>query len=740
MKQNKISDPITKCLLIFFFILCFGHNSWSQVVKNALYLDDNQPLEERVNDLISRLTIKEKAILLDHTGPVVSRFNIRADGWNQAMHGVWWDRPTTLFPVPTAMAATWDTKLVREVATAISDEARGIYNGWHEDPNFDGDHKGLIYRAPILNIGRNPYWGRNYEIWGEDPFLTGKMGVAFVKGMQGDDPKYLKLAATLKHYAVNNVEKDRHLLSANVSERMLHEYWLPAFKDAIIEGQAQSVMASYNAINGVPNVMNEYLLTEILKKDWGFEGFVVSDLGGVGDLMEDWGHYNYSVKGTFSPVEAVANALNAGTDFSDKEYMNLIPAAVEKGLVSEDRLNDALYRVLRDRFRLGEFDPQEKVPYRTISPKVIGSPEHRQLALKIAQKSIVLLTNNNKILPIDKDMIQTIAVLGPLADKFIAGGYSGVATDPVTPLQGIKNRIGTSKKIIYAQGVPINGQSRNRDWDTPFYEDEELEKAVSAAKEADVAIVFVGTTLAHEREGFDRTSLGLPGNQETLINKVLAANPKTIVVEINAGPLTIPEIKNSAPGIIEAWWNGEEGGNALADVIFGDINPGGKLPYTVYASESQVPPQDEYDITKGFTYMYLNGKPLFPFGHGLSYTNFEYSKLKIAKKRINDSGDLQVSVQIKNTGKVTGDEVAQLYVHDVESSVRRPSMELRGFERINLEPGQSKTVDFIVPGGKLSFYDEKTHAFKVEPGLFDLYIGSSSEDIRLKGQFEIIKN
>jgi len=355
--------------------------------QHPLYLDTSRPVEERVRDLMSRLTLEEKAMLLNHRGTTVKRFNIRSDQWNQCLHGVCWDRPTTMFPISIAMAATWDTKLVHEEARVISDEARAIYNLWHQDPNLKAQHKGLIYRAPVINIGRNPYWGRNEEAYGEDPFLTGRLAVAYVKGLQGDDPKYLKLASTLKHCAVNNVEKDRQSLSATVSERMLHEYWLPHFRDAIVAGQAQSVMASYNAINGVPSNINPLLLTEILKKQWGFEGFVVSDLGGVNTMVK--GH----LKGKMTFADAVAKSLLAGCDFSDREFETYIPVAVRQGLVSQERLDDALYRVLRDRFRLGEFDPPEMVPYSRISPSVICSPAHRALALQAARESIVLLTN-----------------------------------------------------------------------------------------------------------------------------------------------------------------------------------------------------------------------------------------------------------------------------------------------------------------------------------------------------------
>ena len=590
----------------------------------------------------------------------------------------------------------------------------------------------MIYRAPVINVSRNPYWGRINECYGEDPYLTGRIGVAYVKGLQGNDPKYLKLVSTLKHFAVNNVERNRQALSATVSERMLFEFWLPHFRDCIVEGGAQSIMASYNAINGVPNNINKMLLTGILKNKWGFQGFVVSDLGGVNSMVR--GHE----KGQMKFEDAVAQSLNAGCDFSDKEFMDYIPAAVKGGLLPEARLNDALYRVMRNRFLLGEFDPPSMVPYSRISPDVIGSPEHRHLALKAAQESMVLLTNKNNLLPLDKSKIKSIAVIGPHADLFTAGGYSGKVTDPVTPLQGIRNRMAPGTQILYERGaliVPRKDSTEALAADTK----QAMQNAVEAARKADVAIIYAGTTLAIEAEGRDRTSLGLPGQQEELIKQVLAANPRTILVEMNAGPLAIPSLKETVPAILEAWWAGEEGGNAIADAIFGNINPGGKLPLTVYASAGQVPSVDEYDVTKGFTYMYLNAQPLFAFGHGLSYTNFTYSNFALSSKKINQSGQVTVSVTVQNTGKMAGDEVVQLYVHDVEASVKRPVKELRGFSRVSLEPGQKQTASFALPAGKLAFYDEKVHDFVVEPGMFNIMIGSASDAIRGSGQIEVIR-
>ena len=699
----------------------------------APFLDLNQPVDRRVADLISRLTLEEKAILLNHRGPTIERFNIRSDQWNQCLNGVQWDRPTTLFPACIGLAATWDTNLVHTVAVVLSDEARAIYNGWHLDPNAPGGHKGLIYRAPVINIERNPYWGRNHEAWGEDPFLTGRMAVSYVQGLQGDDPHYLKIAATLKHFAVNNVETDRQKLDAIVSERMLHEYWLPHFHDAVVEGQACSLMASYNAINGVHNNMNRWLLTDLLKHDWQHAGFVVSDLGGVKSMMAD---------NQMTAEDAVAQSLMAGCDFSDQEFQDNIPAAVRDGKLTVARLDDALTRVLRVRFRLGEFDPFDSVPYSKISPAVINNAEHRAVALKAAQESIVLLQNRDELLPLDKSKLKRIAVIGPLADRLVLNNYNGKPGASFTALAGIKAAVAPGTEVVYAPGGSVAGEDsyiKTNAVDGAVDPLIEQNKAVELARGADVAIVCLGTTAAVEQEGHDRAQLGLTGSQEELAKAVLTANPRTVVVLLSAGPLTVPWLKRSIPAMIQAWWPGEEGGHAIADVLFGAVNPAGRLPHTVYASAEQVPPVTEYDITKGFTYMYVNGEPLFPFGHGLSYTTFKYSDLRLSADKIKSDGNVNVSVKIENNGGRAGDEVVQLYVHQTRCSVKRPVKELRGFQRISLQPGEKKTVTFVLPAGKLAFWDEPTHGFLVEPGAFDVMIGASSSDIRVSGRIEVIR-
>lgn len=727
--NTKLRSPLLRSAAlasVFVSALLLARNG--HCADPPLFRDPSLPLDERVADLLARLTLEEKGMILNHRGTTIDRLNIRSDQWNQCLNGVKWDRPTTLFPICLAMAATWDTNLVHEIATVLSDEARAIYNGWHLNPNAPGEHKGLIYRAPVINIGRNPYWGRNHEAWGEDPFLVGRMAVAYVRGLQGEDPRYLKLAATLKHYAVNNVETDRQKLSAVVPERWLHEYWLPHFRDAVVEGRAQSLMASYNAINGTPNNINRWLLTDLLKGEWEHEGFVVSDLGGVRTMVE--GHK----AGGMTYVDAVAQSVMAGCDFSDKEYETHIPAAVREGKLTEARLNDAVNRVLRVRFRLGEFDPFNAVPYSRIPPAVIDSAKHRAVALKAAQESIVLLQNRNHFLPLDKSKLKRIAVIGPLADRVVLNNYNGKPPVMVTALQGFKNRAVQGTVVLHTPGCRVSSGGRDRT-EANASDGETIQQAAGLAREADVAVVFVGTDASVEHEGRDRKSLGLPGKQEELVKAVLAANPRTVVVQMSAGPLTVPWLATNIPAMLQTWWSGEEGGHAIADVLFGEVNPAGRLPHTVYASEAQVPSQDEYDISQGFTYMFVKGEPLFPFGHGLSYTEFKYSNLRLNAPEVSSAGFVMVSLDLENTGPRAGDEVVQLYARASTSSVKRPAKELRGFSRLRLKPGEKRTVTFNLPAEKLSYWSEQTHAFRVEPGRYEVQIGASSADIRLKADF-----
>jgi beta-glucosidase len=714
--------------------------------QQPAYLDPSAPLEARVDDLVRRLTLAEKISLLGTTAPAIERLKIPTmNGWNQSLHGIVWTRPTTMFPVPIGMAATWNPELVREVAAAIADEGRAIHNYWPTVPGTreptggqgqmvtvtaKGErlrHNGLVYRSPVINISRDPRWGRIWEAFGEDPWLTSRMTVAYVKGTQGDHPKYLKLAATLKHYAVNNEERDRLKIDVTVSERMLREYYLPHFKAGIVEGKAQSIMSSYNSINGTPGAENEWLLKTVLRDEWKFDGFVVPDSGAVERLVT--GHKKYA-----TVEEAAARTILVGSDLDNSAYVRVLPKAIERGLLTESHIDQALRRVLKVRFRLGEFDPPDLVPYTTIRPDVIDSPAHRRLALRSAEESIVLLANRNNFLPLDRNNLKTIAVIGPFADFAQTGpNYTGLYSVFVKPLDGITKKVGAGTKVLYARGSGI------LETDNP---EASYAEAVAVAKQADVAILFVGINEILEREGIDRNYLNLPPVQLQLIRRVMEVNPRSVIVLQNGGPVSLAAGGGPAgtprpdpPAILDMFWAGEEGGTAIADVLFGDYNPAGRLPYTVYRSVQDIPPMNEYDISKGFTYMYFDGEPDYVFGHGLSYTKFEYTNLKISGNAA--GGPLDVRVDVRNSGTRAGDEVPQLYVRNAAARAARPKKQLAGFERIHLKPGETKTVSFAVSSDQLAFWDEGKKAWVADPGTLELMVGASSADIRLRGQHHV---
>jgi beta-glucosidase len=683
---------------------------------SQLYLDPTLPLEMRVTNLIAQMTLSEKAAQLYHRGSVNARLGIpNYGGWNQCLHGVWHDKPTTLFPVSIAAAATWDPDLIRAEASAIADEARA-YNAT--------EGKGLIYRAPVINISRNPFWGRIQECYGEDPWLTGRMGVSYLQGLQGNDPKYLKLAGTLKHFAVNNVEANRLTLSATVPERWLHEFWLPHWKAAAIEGRAQSIMASYNRINGIHSAVNTNLLTEILRTGWGYKGFVVSDLSGIDHII------NTDHIFPDAPT-ADAAALSAGCDYDDAEYRDGIPLAVVNGLVSEAVVDHALGLVFKTAFKLGVFDPPSLVSYSTINASVIRSAANQNLALQVAQASMVLLKNQNGFLPLNKSTVTNVAVIGPLADTFVKGNYYGGApVNPVTPRQGLLNRAATNALITYAIGCGISTDG------TPA----QISEATSAAANAQVVILCLGTDGSVEAESNDRETLELTTAQQSLLQTVSEVNSNVVLVLINAGPLAIPWAKTNTPAIIEAWYNGEKGGNAIADVVFGDVNPSGKLPYTVYSSSTVpgLPPQDQYDVSQGFTYMFFTNQALFPFGHGLSYTTFSYSNLVYSVQTNTPDSILTLSVDVQNTGPRAGDEVVQAYVH-LPGPNPQAIKKLVGFKKVHLEAGATQTTSLSVSVDQLSYFDDVTaHDFVAASGNYSLMVGSSSADIRASRTFNLL--
>jgi beta-glucosidase len=464
----------------------------------------------------------------------------------------------------------------------------------------------------------------------------------------------------------------------------------------------------------------------VLRDEWKFEGFIVPDSGAVERLVT--GHRKYT---TFE--EAAARTVLVGSDLDNSAYVRYLPGAVAKGLLTERHIDQALRRVLKIRFRLGEFDPPEMVPYKKLGKEEIDSPAHRQLALRLARESIVLLRNRDNFLPLDPNTIKTIAVIGPFADFAQTGpNYTGLYSTFVKPLDGIRKRVGAAAKVLYARGSGI------LESDNP---EASYTEAVGLAKQADVCVLFVGINEILEREGIDRNFINLPPVQMQLVRRVLEANPRTAIVLQNGGPVSLVggggpggAQRPDAPAILDMFWAGEEGGTAIAEVLFGDYSPGGRLPYTVYQSVQDLPPMKEYDITKGFTYMYFDGEPDWVFGHGLSYTTFDYSNLAISGNL--PGGPLAVTFDLRNSGKRAGDEVVQLYVRDVEASVKRPKKQLMAFERIGLQPGQTRSVSFTVPPERLAFWDEKRKVWVLEPGVFEVMVGSSSADVRVKGEIK----
>lgn len=692
-----------------------------------IYQDPARPTDQRIADLISRLTLEEKAAQLNHLNTGIPRLNVPMwGGWNQTLHGVWSKQPTTLFPAAIAMGATWDPDLVHTIATAMSDEARALYNAKADGPR---SKHGLVFRSPVINISRDPRWGRIQEVFSEDPWLTSRMGVAYVRGLQGDDVSHLKLAATVKHFAVNNVETGRQHLSAEVDERNLFEYWLPHWKAAITEAHAQSVMSSYNAINGMPDAINHYLLTDILRDQWGFDGFVTDDLGAVSLLTGSRPNQTeVGQRATEDPVEATALAIKAGNDSDDTEFQTNIPIAVQRGLLTTKDVDQALTRVLRVGFRLGAFDPPGQGPYDRIPMSVVRSPEHLDLALKTAQESITLLSNRMHFLPLKRESIRSLAVIGPAGDNdYETGNYYGTPFRKIGPRQALQDLLGPNVSVRFEQGAGFNNAA----------DPAAIARAADLARRSDIAILCLGTSLRVEAEGRDRRDLNLPGSQQQLLEAVFAANPRTVLVLMNAGPLAVTWANDNLPAIVAAWYPGEAGGIAIARALFGDDNPGGHLPYTVYASLDGVPPQNEYDVSKGYTYLYFKGVPLYPFGHGLSYTQFQYSNLRLSTSRIPATGTVQISFDLKNTGDLPGSDTAQLYTHQRRSAVVQPVKSLRAFERISLLPGETRHVTFSLPVAQLSFYDVAIHRFRVEPGVFDILLGASSDDILLRSQVEV---
>jgi beta-glucosidase len=800
------------------------------------------PLEKRVTDLVSRFTLDEKIDSMVQYQPEIERLGVKPyKHGTEAAHGMAWLGEATTFPQPIGLGCTWNPVLLKEVGSVIGDEAR-VY--FQRNPAING----LTLWAPTVDMERDPRWGRTEEAYGEDPKLTGELTASLVQGIQGDHPLYFKAVATLKHFIGNNNEINRGSCSASIDPRNMKEYYQAAFKPAFVKGGAHSMMTSYNSVNGTPTILHEDV-NKVVKEEWGMNGFIVSDAGDLLGIVNDHNYYD-------SYKDAVAHAIKAGIDSitDDKEKScAAIREALAEGLLTEQHLDKALINTFRVRFRLGEFDPADQNPYANVPESKLCAPEHGQLSLQAARESIVLLKNENNTLPLNKEKLSSVAVIGPLADVVYRDWYSGSLPYKVTPLEGIKSKL-AGKSVSYnsgndrvvlksaANGKALQafadnenrlqtGESDNAEsgetfevtdwgWDSYTLEsknsgklltsaddvniaasaseafgwyvkevfklDEQsnnqfairtwngklvtapnggadslqvteaaeigenelftkdvitdgIAEAVAAAKAAETAIVFVGNNpLINGKEEIDRPSLDLAASQNELISAVFAANPNTVVVVIGSYPFALNAVNEKIPSIVYLSHAGQELGNAIADVLFGDYSPAGRLNMTWYKSEEQLTDLMDYDILKGKrTYLYFDGEPLYPFGYGLSYGTFRYSPLEITNNATSIDGSVTVHLQVTNESSVAADEVVQLYVRTEGSRVERPLKKLVGFTRIALQPGETKAVQLIVPAEELAIWDVTRDRFCLEAAEYTFAAGSSSVDVKMSGTITI---
>jgi len=825
------------------------------------YRNTSLPEHERVTDLVNRLTLDEKVSLLRHNEPAIQRLGIPKYYFgNEALHGVCRPGRFTVFPQAIGLAATWNTPLMQRVATAISDEARGRWTelGWGAN-QYDSASDLLSFFSPTINMARDPRWGRTPETYGEDPYLTGRTAIAFVRGMQGDHEKYVKVISTLKHFVANNIEQNRSGISSNVSERDLREYYFPAYEQTIRKARVQSVMSAYNAQNGVPCSANRWLLTDVLRGDWGFDGYVVSDCGA---LSYDFEHHHY----VSSYEESARASLQAGLDLEcgDGVYAGPLLNAYHQGLVTMAQIDTAVYRVMRARMRLGLFDPQSRNPYNYIQPSVVGCAEHQQLAAESARQSLVLLQNDG-ILPLDLNEVKSIALVGPNSARHEYGEYSGVPLNtPVSVLEGLTAALdGTNIALNYApwvgsnssyalmnadhfadgikmeyysnanlEGEPsavtqtdfvyfdpsnqppnpmvprapmsirwsgdfvcpatgrylfsvtsddgcrlkINGRTILDKWEvraattdytstgmqqgqTYHIEFEYFDNGGDAVahlkwrmpatvstdpldaygnagkriRESDLTIAVMGINQNDEREGLDRSAIELPEEQARFLRLAYEANPRLVVVFVAGSPLADEWLSANAPAILYAWYPGEQGGTAVADALLGDYNPGGRLPITYYRSTDVLPAFDDYDVTNNRTYMYHQQEPLYPFGHGLSYTTFGYSGLQLKQQ----SDTLWVDFDVTNTGSVDGDEVPQVYIRYPSLPRPLPIKQLQGFERVHVLAGATAHLSIPIALADLRLWDTEQAAFYTPEGDYAVMVGASSADIRLQQMWRV---
>ena len=714
----------TLSLLLVVLCVCFivGNRSQASTQFRYKFQNPDLPVEERIDNIISLLNIDEKIKCLG-TNPGVPRLGIRASGHVEGIHGLTqggpgkWGHPktipTTTFPQGIGLGETWDPELLRQVAEVEGIEARYVF----QSPKYN--QGGLVIRSPNADLGRDPRWGRTEECYGEDAYLNGTMVVAFVKGLQGDDPKYWLSASLMKHFLANSNENDRDKTSSNFDERLFREYYSVPFRMGVIEGGSRAFMASYNLMNNVPMTVNP-VLEEVTRKEWGQDGIICTDAGAMTNLVRS-NHYSPNL------AHAAAAAVKAGIGQFLDDYRGPVSDALKDGLLTEADIDRVLRPTFRVMIKLGLLDPPSRVPYSSIGTEPTdpwSTEKHKALAKLATQESIVLLKNSDNLLPLDKKVLKSIAVIGPRADQVLLDWYSGTPPYRITPLEGIKTLVGSSVKVSYADGS-------NKD------------AAIELARKSDVVVVCVGnhpngnfdtvwakvSSPSEGREAVDRESITL--EQEDLVKQVHQANSKTIMVLVSSFPYAIGWSQESVPAVVHLAHNSQEEGSALADVLFGNFNPAGRLVQTWPRSIDQLPPMMDYDIRNGRTYMYFRGEPLYPFGYGLSYTTFKYSSLKTNTELLSSNGTIEISLNVQNVGKRDGEEVVQLYVRYPNSRVTRPLKELKGFKRVAVKAGESQTVTLPLKAEQLGYWNVDKKSFQVESGKIEIMIGSSSADVKL---------
>ena len=695
-----------------------------------MQLRDNQEqineYKKRAKDLVQKMTLVEKVFQMVHDAPAIERLAIPAyNWWNEGLHGVARAGVATMFPQAIGMAAAFDEDMMEVVGDAISTEARAKFNMQQEFGDYD-IYKGLTMWSPNINIFRDPRWGRGHETYGEDPYLTARLGIRYVEGMQGKDPNFLKVAACAKHLAVHSgPEKLRHEFDARVTQQDLYETYLPAFKALVQEAGVEAVMGAYNRVNGEPCNGSKTLLQDILRDKWGFDGHVVTDCWAIKDFYE--GHHV-----TSGPVDSVALAVSAGCDVNCGTLFIYLIQAVEEGLISEDKITKACERLFTTRMKLGLFEDKKHVPFNRVPYSVVDSNEMKKLNLEIAEKTLVLLKNEDKLLPLNKEKIKTIGVIGPNADnrRALQGNYEGTASRYVTVLEGIQDYVGEDVRVFYSEGChlykeKVSGLGREND---------RISEVKAVCKESDVVIVCLGLDADLEGEegdtgnefaSGDKPNLNLPGLQEELLKTVYSCGKPVVLVLLSGSALAINWAQEHIQAIIQGWYPGSQGGTAIAKTLFGDSVPEGKLPVTFYRTTEELPEFTDYSM-KNRTYRYMKSSPLYPFGYGLSYTDFEMSQEKVSTDLITEEG-VNISCNVKNSGKYAGRVTVQAYVKAELDGV--PNAQLKGIKKLELQPGEEKEIIIFLPAVAFSLCNEEG-VRKVEKGSYTIYIGESQPDER----------